>query len=152
MHNKLAFSHSAPFNYLRNGILRLIGIKIMSQCDTSGFLYVLNGSNICLGNNVRIGCFARLYDFEDISIGDNALISHQVTIISGTHANNASRDYIPAPVEISSNVWIGINVTIVGPVKIGCNSVIGAGALVIRDVPDYAIVGGVPAKQLKERS
>lgn len=152
IHNLLTFSHSPPFRSLRSTMLRLIGLKVFKNCDTSSHLYLLNGSNITIGEGVRIGCFARLYDFEEITIGDNALVSHQVTIISGSHINNASRDYLPAPVEIGSDVWIGINVTIVGPVKIGRGAVIGAGALVIRDVPDFATVGGVPAKQIKVSS
>ena len=54
-------------------------------------------------------------------------------------------------VEIGHDVWIGTNVTILPSVKIGNGAIIAAGAVVTKDIPDYAIVGGVPAKVLKYR-
>ena len=148
-HNMLAFSQNKYICRLRCSLLRLMQAKIPLDCNISKGLYLLNGANLSIGKNARIGMFARIYDFEEILIGDNALISHQLTIISGTHFNNAERSYKPAPVEIGTNVWIGINVTIVGPVKIGNNVTIGALSLVIDDIPDNSTYGGVPAKNLK---
>lgn len=55
------------------------------------------------------------------------------------------------PIEIGNDVWIGANVIILDGVKIGNGAILGAGSVVIRDVPDYAIVGGVPAKVIKYR-
>lgn len=123
-------------------------MNIKQPCDTSGGFFVLNGSNLSLGANTTIGMFAKIYDFEPIEIGENNLISHQLTIISGTHHNDKLRRYRPAPVTVGNNVWIGINVTIVGPVHIGDNSTIAASSLVIRDVPNNTTVGGIPAKPI----
>ena len=55
------------------------------------------------------------------------------------------------PVVIESDVWVGTNVTILNGVRIGRGAIVAAGAVVIKDVPAYAIVGGVPAKVLKYR-
>lgn len=55
------------------------------------------------------------------------------------------------PVVIESDVWVGTNVTILNGVKVGRGAIIAAGAVVVKDVPAYAIVGGVPAKVLKYR-
>jgi acetyltransferase-like isoleucine patch superfamily enzyme len=52
---------------------------------------------------------------------------------------------------IGSDVWIGANVTILDGIKIGCGAIVAAGAAVTKDIPDYAIVGGVPAKIIKYR-
>ena len=60
--------------------------------------------------------------------------------------------YINKPVIIKKNVWIGSNVLILPGVTIGEGAVIGMGAVLTKDVPDYAIVGGNPAKVLKYRN
>jgi acetyltransferase-like isoleucine patch superfamily enzyme len=130
-------------------LLRLIGVQIKINCDTSGNLFILNGKNLAVGSNSNIGMYCKIYDFESIEIGSDNLISHQVTMISGTHYNDKTRHYRPAPIVIGSNVWIGINVTIVGPVSIGDNATIAASSLVIRDVPSDTTVGGIPAKRIK---
>ena len=56
------------------------------------------------------------------------------------------------PVVIGDDVWIGVRVTILPGVRIGSHTVIAAGAVVTKDIPDYAIAGGVPAKVLKYRN
>ena len=66
----------------------------------------------------------------------------------------AAKDYyndIPTPAIIGSDVWVGSNSTILGGVQIGDGAIIGAGAVVTKDVPPYAIVGGVPAKIIRYR-
>lgn len=59
-------------------------------------------------------------------------------------------DMIPAPVKIGDKVWIGANVTILQGVTIGDGAVIAAGAIVNRDVTSRTVVGGIPAKVIKE--
>ena len=64
---------------------------------------------------------------------------------------NKSTENPYKPIEIGNDVWIGFRVVILGGVKIGDGAVIGAGAVVTKDVPPYAVVGGVPAKIIKYR-
>lgn len=85
------------------------------------------------------------------------MMGPDVTILSQTH--NIERTDIPmgkqgmreAEVIIGNDVWIGMRSIIMPGVKIGDGAVIGAGAVVTKDVPDYAIVGGVPARIIKYR-
>lgn len=81
-----------------------------------------------------------------------------VTIL--THTHNIERTDIPmgqqgmrvSEVVIGNDVWIGMRVIIMPGVKVGDGVVIGAGAVVTKDVPDFAIVGGVPAKIIRYRN
>ena len=92
-----------------------------------------------------------------LRIGENVMMGPDVTILSQTH--NIERTDIPmgkqgmreAEVIIGNDVWIGMRSIIMPGVKIGDGAVIGAGAVVTKDVPDYAIVGGVPARIIKYR-
>lgn len=92
-----------------------------------------------------------------VKIGKYFHAGRGLTIFSTNH-NYMSNKMIPydstvieAPVEINDFVWCGANVTIVPGVKIGEGVVIGAGSVVTRDIPDYAIIGGNPAKIIKYR-
>jgi acetyltransferase-like isoleucine patch superfamily enzyme len=71
----------------------------------------------------------------------------------GLHTSFADRDYLAeyAPVTVGNDVWIGTAAVIRGGISIGDGAIIGAGAVVTRDVPPYAIVGGVPAKLIRYR-
>jgi acetyltransferase-like isoleucine patch superfamily enzyme len=87
-----------------------------------------------------------------ISIGPDVLLGHGVSILTGTHDHRrfgAHRRFAIPPdgrdVEIESGVWVASNATVVGPCRIGEHAVVAAGAVVIDDVPAYAIVAGIPA-------
>lgn len=88
-----------------------------------------------------------------IIIGDNVRISPGAIIISyglDTDTLNKRRSHIRyGDIILEDNVWIGSNSTIVGNVKIGKNSVVAAGAVVVKDVPANSIVAGVPARIIK---
>ena len=92
-----------------------------------------------------------------LTIGDNVMMGPDVVIL--THTHNIDTPTLPMieqgmrtdPVTIGNDVWIGMRSIIMPGVNIGDGSVIGAGAVVTKDVPAYAIVGGVPAKVIKYR-
>lgn len=97
-----------------------------------------------INNNVTIDCF------DSITIGRGAAISKGVTIRdSDNHSLNGNTN-ISAPILIEDHVWIGLNATILKGVRIGRGAVVAAGAVVTKDVPENTLVGGVPARVLKE--
>lgn len=114
-----------------------------------------NGGGISLGSGSGLGinCSVR----GPLQIGKNVMMGPDVTILTHTHI--IDRTDIPMGqqgseikgVSIGDDVWIGMRVIIMPGVKIGNGVAIGAGAVVTKDVPDYAIVGGVPAKIIRYR-
>ncbi|MDE5721421.1 MAG: sugar O-acetyltransferase [Clostridia bacterium] len=109
------------------------------------------GQNIKVGKNVFINSGCCFQDQGGIEIGDNALIGQQVVIATINHDLNPENrgNMFPAPVKIGNRVWIGAHATILSGVTIGDNSVIAAGAVVTKDVPENSVVAGVPAKIIK---
>ena len=109
------------------------------------------GQNITLGKRVFINSGCCFRDQGGIEIGDDVLIGQQVVIATLNHdmAPNKRGNMSPAPVKIGNKVWIGAHVTILPGVTIGDGAVIGAGAVVTKDVPEKAVVAGVPAKIIK---
>jgi len=108
------------------------------------------GENTWLNNNATI-----IADKTTISIGDNVLIGQNVFICdSDFHGleveNRSNGKYDVAPVMIKNSVFIGANVTILKGVSIGVNSVVASGSIVSSSVPDNVVVGGIPAKIIKQ--
>jgi len=92
-----------------------------------------------------------------ITIGDNVIISHDVALITGSHDINqkgkSRKNTHPLKgndIVIEDGVWIGARCTILGNVRIGRNSVVAAGSVVIRNVPANVVVAGVPARVVKD--
>ena len=117
---------------------------------------VINGGNMILGDNVTVGEKCIFNIFDDISIGDNVLMADKINFITNEHGYKDINLPINASPEtakkiiIGNDSWIGINVTILAGTKIGKHCVIGAGAVVKGNYPDYCVIGGSPAKILKK--
>ena len=110
------------------------------------------GLNIKVGKNVFINSGCCFQDQGGIEIGDNVLIGQQVVIATINHDLNPQKraNMLPAPVKIGNGVWIGTHSTILLGVTIGENSIVAAGAVVTKDVPENVVVAGVPAKIIKK--
>ena len=110
------------------------------------------GKNIVLGKDVFINAGCKFQDQGGIFIDDGALIGHGVVLATLDHdLDPAKRQSLhPGPIHIGKNVWIGANAVICRGVTIGDNSVIAAGAVVVKDVPPDTVAGGVPVRVLKK--
>ena len=114
--------------------------------------YADYGKNIKIGKCVFINSGCCFQDQGGIEIGDNTLIGQQVVIATLNHdfLPEMRGNMTPAPVKIGKNVWIGAHATILPGITIGDGSIIAAGAVVTKDVPEKVVVAGVPARILKE--
>ena len=132
-------------------------VTIGKQCD-------ITWENVYAGNDVHIGSGCRFLSTRAaIRIGDHVMFGPNVTIITGDHridildkpmtqvTDREKRPEDDQDVIFEGDNWIGANVTILKGVKIGRGSVIAAGAVVTKNVTDYSIWGGVPAKKIHDR-
>lgn len=104
-----------------------------------------------IGKNVFINHDCSFLDLGGITIEDEVMIGPQVKITSENHPLDPKirRQLILGQVNIKRNAWIGAGATILPGVTVGENAIVAAGAVVNKDVPDNAIVGGIPAKVIK---
>lgn len=114
--------------------------------------YTECGKNIHIGKNVFINCCCHFQDQGGIYIGDKVLIGSHVVMATINHGQNPGNrgDNIPGSIHIGNNVWIGSQAAILPGVTVHDNAIVAAGAVVTKDVPSGVIVGGVPAKIIKE--
>jgi len=112
------------------------------------------GFNIHVGENFYANFDCVILDVCEVSIGDNCFLAPGVHIYTATHPlnpyeRNSGIEYAK-PVAIGNNVWIGGRAVINPGINIGNNVVIASGAVVTKDVPDNVVVGGNPAKVIKQ--
>lgn len=137
----------------RSSVLRMDKESLL-ECNGFQFMYgadviLFPGSKLTLGKNSFINSDCKVRCHKKITIGEGCAISHDFTVMdSDAHELNGSRN--TEPIHIGNNVWIGTRVTILKGVTVGDGAVIAAGALVTKDVPAGTMVGGVPAKIIKE--
>lgn len=143
-------SDIALIQAVRQSLMRLLGFRLGPQSQISESLYVYDGRNFQAGSRCRLGAFCRIWGFAPITVGDNLLASHGVTLISGTHLVDQERTPQAAPIHFGDNVWIGINVTVVGPATIGDNVVIGANSLVLGTLESNSVYAGSPARLIRK--
>lgn len=145
-----------PFHHVRRAIYRLSGIKIGAGSSLHMGITFYNPTNISVGNDTIIGEKTVLDGRVELKIGDHVDIASEVMIYNCEHNINADHfsaveSVVKEAVVIEDYVFIGPRVIILPGVKIGKGAVVAAGAVVTKDVPQYAVIAGVPAKIIGER-
>jgi maltose O-acetyltransferase len=111
-----------------------------------------SGTKVSIGRGTIINHGCLLYTTGGLIIGEHVSISSGVWLVTGTHdMNDPTFPDSYKPIVIGDRAWIGVRATILAGVTIGEGAVVMAGAVVARDVPPYAVVGGVPAKFVTRR-
>ena len=104
---------------------------------------------IKLGNNVIINSNCLAMARGGITIEDDVMIAGNVQLLSNNHDEYERQVLLCEEIHIKKGAWIGAGASILPGVTIGKYAIVGAGAIVTKDVPDYAVVVGIPAKVVK---
>ena len=117
------------------------------------------GENIYLGKNSHINQYCCIWDSKKsrIVLGDDLLMGPGAKVFSSNHTVQMgtpmnSQPFREKDIIIGNDVWLGANAVVVAGVNIGDGAIIAAGSVVTKDVPEYTIAGGIPAKPIKKRS
>lgn len=141
-----------PCHLTRKLIYQGAGVKIGKGTHIHMGAQFFYPAGVEIGKETIVGQGVFLDGRDKLKIGDHVDIASEVMIYNSEHDINAEDFHaVTAPVEIGDYVFIGPRVVILPGVKIGKGAVIAAGAVVTKDVPDFAVVGGVPAKVIGER-
>lgn len=133
-----------------------VGLNCDFKARSSTYLYP---ERIHIGNDVHIGPRAMVDGCGRVDIGEGCIFGPEIKIFSRSHNFDQNLQALPfdhvmltAPVNIGRYVWLGSNAIILPGVTIGEGAVIGAGAVVARDIPPYAVATGNPATVVRFRN
>lgn len=135
--------------YLYKPFLKNCGKRLMIPLRT----HIFNPNRFSVGDNVYLG-YCSYYGQGDIYIGDEVLIGPFVSITATNHLRDQEGSFRTNKLEektvvIMSNCWIGAHVAIMAGVTIGEGCIIAAGSVVTKDIPNYVLAAGVPAKIIR---
>jgi len=146
------------FNHVRCKLLRWAGMnigvssKVWSPCvvrPLTSATHIAIGKHCFINSEVRFAC-----PFARISLGNGVLVGPRVSFETVNHSllheKNGFREVSSADITVDDDVWIGAGVMIMPGVHIAKGAVVAAGAVVTKDVPAYVLIGGVPAKYIKD--
>jgi acetyltransferase-like isoleucine patch superfamily enzyme len=134
-------------------------MEIGSGCEVRSFARLeADTGHLVLGERSSVNPFCLLNGFGGLRIGSDVRIASHSVILSSTHRYDAAGVSIraqgvePRETVVGDDVWFGAHVVVVGGVQIGAHSIIGAGSVVLEDVPSNAVVAGVPARVIRMRT
>lgn len=138
-------------NEIRTLLSQITATEIDESVTVFTPLYINYGKQTKIGKNVFINFDCVFLDLGGITIEDNVQIAPKVSLLSEGHPVSWENRHslLVAPIHIKKNAWIGANATILQGVTVGENAIVASGSIVLNDVPDNTIVGGIPAKILK---
>lgn len=137
----------------KNRLLRKTGIAIGKNVAINENFFVLKNyeQNLEIGDYVTMGEFVQIWPFNKIKIGKFTTFAGGVTLVNGGHDTETYEPH-SSELVIGSGCWFGNGVKIVKGVNIGNNVIVGAGSVVVSDMPDNSIVVGVPGKVIRYRT
>lgn len=151
----LVFPGGRIYNAIRCLLLKMCLAQFGEQNEFGGGVYIGKGDDVQIGNKCQINRECRLVN---VRIGNCAMIAPEVVFIPKMHQSHSldipmiDQGCIEYPqTVVDDDVWIGHRAVIMPGIHIGKGSIVGAGAVVTKDVPNYSVVAGVPARIIRSR-
>jgi len=151
--NSTAYRYS-PFFFRgwRRFLLRVFGANIAPSASPSRLAKIDYPWNLTMEAFSSIGPNSWLYGLDRISLGEKCCVGEGVKILTGTHSiTDCCFSLRTAPVAVDACAWVATSATLLPGVHIGEGAVVGACAVVTKDVPPWTVVAGNPAKEVKKR-
>lgn len=149
---KYSPSHFSIFRKYRVALLRLFGAKVEWTVSVHPTAKIDYPWNLTMGEKSSIGEKCWIYAMDSIFVGKLSCIGKDVYLLTGSHNINSSTfDLVTKPIFISDGCWISTGGRILPGITLGSYSVVAAGAVVVKDVEPWTVVGGNPAKPIKKR-
>jgi maltose O-acetyltransferase len=154
------FVNKLPFPSARLALYRAAGMKIGKDSNIMMHVNVMAPHGIQIGDNCIIGEHAwidgravRVGEGPGLRIGNNVNVGARTVFIPGGHLPDSEDFYgLPEKTVVEDNAWITMNCTVLYGLTVGEGAVVASGSVVNKDVAPYTMVGGVPAKYIKDRS
>ena len=146
-----------PIRYLRQHVCRLLLARYGEESTISDHVKLIAPGNIHVGRYVGVANKVLLDGRGGIEVGDYTMIGVESIVLTATHRHDrldipmCEQGMVHASVMIGQDVWIGMRALILPGVTIEDQAIVAAGAVVTKDVPCRAIVGGVPARIIRMR-
>lgn len=130
-------------------------IRFKGRATVEPYCRLIGEPEIVVGNNFYMN--AHCHILGEITFGDNVMLGPKVVIWGRDHSMDMGepmnqQPHLNKPVKIGNDVWIGAGAIILKGVSIGDGAVVGAGSVVTKDIADYAVVVGNPAREIKKRT
>lgn len=140
------------FHGWRIVLLRLFGAKIGRRCHIYSSVRIWLPANLTMGDDSCIARDVDCYNVASIAIGANSTVTQYSYLCTSSHdITKPEMPLVTAPIVIQNQVWIAANCFVGRGVTIGQGAIVGACAVVTRDVEPWTVVGGNPAKFIKKR-
>ena len=142
-------NHTMPYTEEYDTILRELLGEIGEGSRLLTPTTIVRGKNVKIGKRVTVMNNSLFMSAGGITIEDDVLVAANAQLISNNHDPEEHAILTCKPVVLKRNCWIGAGATILPGVTVGENAIVGAGAVVTKDVAPNTVVGGIPAKLIK---